>query len=222
MMQQNKNMTAPIAWLRGLIQAYLALATILQLFRGGRMMAFYAVVALALISVLPVVVKWMGLKLNPVTISLCFIFLVIAIYTGNRYGMYQRFWWYDVALHFSSGILLAMLWADVVFPIRDAQMKTTWRENAPLHMVLLTSCTFAMACACGWELTEFFWDILTKSDVQRNMVVERELFGAAWQNPGIRDTLNDMLNGTVGSLVGCGCIAVTRKASKTNERGASE
>lgn len=212
-MQQNK-LTTPEFWFRSVIQVYLAIATLIQLFTGGKMMAFYAAVALALVSVLPIVAKWIKLKLNPVTISLCFIFLAIAIYTGNRYGMYHRFWWYDVALHFSSGILLAMLWADVAFPLPSAQTKPTWRESAPLYMVLLTSVVFAMACACGWELTEFFWDILTKSDVQRNLLVERELFGASWQNPGIRDTMNDMLNGTVGALVGCACIAGTRLSTK--------
>lgn len=223
-MRQNKTM-APETWVRTIIQLYLAFAAMIQLFRGGKgrmEMVFYAVIALILISLLPIAMKWMKLNLNPITISLCFVFLTIAIYTGNRYGMYKRFWWYDVALHFSSGILLSMLWADVVFPIPITGAKPNWRESAPLHMVILTSIAFAMACACGWEIVEFFWDILTKSDVQRNLLVERELFGAAWQNPGIRDTMNDMVNGTVGALVGCACIAAIRKSRTAIGKADSE
>lgn len=208
---------SPDTWVKTILQVYLAVAAIVQLFTGGQgrwMMVFYAVVALLVLSVLPFLAKLLKLRLNAFTLSVCFVFLTIAIYTGNRHGMYQRFWWYDVVLHFSSGILLALLWADIVFPSQESGATPTWRNQAPLHMVVITSIVFTMACACGWELIEFFWDILTKADCQRNLTVERELFGAAWQNPGIRDSMNDMLNGTVGSLVGYICIVCSRKSTR--------
>lgn len=60
----------------------------------------------------------------------------------------------------------------------------------------------AIASAGIWEMNEFVYDIFTHQDVQRNLLQEKELISSSWQNSGILDTMNDMINGTVGGLVG--------------------
>ncbi len=208
-----KKFTAVI-WVQIISLAYLAVSVISQCIAHSWWNAIYAAIALVLVVVIPLVARKLDLRLGDATMIAIILFLVISIYTGNKFGMYKRFWWYDVVLHFSSGTILALLWADVMFPYGKLQIKNSWRDAVPLALVVVTAIAFSMACAAGWEIMEFIWDILLGNDVQRNLTVEQELLGASWQNPGIRDTMNDIVNGTAGALVGAPWIYFLRKRDR--------
>lgn len=163
----------------------------------------YALIALVLVAVIPHLLKALRISISPFTLIPILVFIAVATYTGNRFDAYKRFFWYDIVLHFSSGILIAMTAAELFFP--EGQKK------ASLPFILFFSFICALASAGAWEIVEFFFDIVTGNDVQRNLTAEKELFGAAWQNPGIRDTMNDMINGTAGGLVGVAAIYLKRR-----------
>lgn len=191
-----------------LLSAYLIISAILDLILFHLIQAdIYALIALALVLLIPIILDRIHIKLSAATLIPILLFITVATYTGNRYNAYKTFFWYDIVLHFSSGILISMTASELFFP--------EGKHNEKLSFILFFSFIFALAAAGAWEITEFFFDIITGNDVQRNLTVEREIFGAPWQNPGIRDTMNDMINGTVGGFIGC--IAIYFKRRKKNE-----
>ena len=71
-----------------------------------------------------------------------------------------------------------------------------------------------IAGAAIWEIGEFTVDVVTGLDVQRNLFSEWEIFGRDWQNPGLKDTMNDMIIGSIGSLAGTIILLVSGKGRK--------
>ena len=188
-----------------LLGIYLLISSFLDLlFFKEYQNGVYALIAFVLVIVIPLLLKWLKINLSPLSINPLLVFITIATYTGNRFNAYHRFFWYDILLHFTSGILIALCAVDLFFP----EGKKTGEK---LSFILFFSFIVALASAAAWEIVEFFFDILTGNDVQRNLIVEREIFGAEWQNSGIKDTMNDIINGTVGGAIGTLLIYIKRR-----------
>lgn len=170
---------------------------------------FYAIIAFLIVNLFePFFHKVFKVDLSFYILTLDLVFAVVGTYTGNRFDLYNRLFFYDIMLHFVSGILIALTFYDVVFRSKLPQV--------PLgHAIFLTALA-GIAGAAIWEICEFMLDIVTHSDVQRNNLPEWEIFGKEWQNPGIRDTMNDMINGTAGALVGSLTIFIKSKLSKSH------
>lgn len=163
-----------------------------------------ALVALALVILVPLVIWWAGLKLTLASILAWLLFIVLATYTGSRYDGYDYFW-YDCLIHLYSGTLLALTTADLFFP------QKVKHERFNLTFICFFSFTFAVAMAGFWEMLQYFFDIFTGADVQKNLVQEIGILGTPWQNPGVKDTMNDMINGTIGGGIGTLITFIKRK-----------
>ncbi len=185
-----------INYLQVLLLTYLSISGLLDalLFHSIENV-IYALFGVILMVAIPFIKNRFHLNLSPLTLSLVLVFSAISVYTGNRYHWYVAFWWYDVLLHFTSGILIALAGADLFFPANN--------RRAKLPFILFFSFIFSLAMAGLWEIIEFLIDVIFENDVQRNLTWERELIGREWQNNGIRDTMNDIINGCVGGIVGC-------------------
>ena len=156
----------------------------------------YAVICIVLIWLIPYLVKMLKLEISDLTYNLFIIFIVLGTYTSNRYNLCRVVWWFDIALHLSSGVMLSLLAGDIFFPLSKKHTNSLWFE-------IFFMFVFAVASAGFWEILEFSFDCITGLDVQRNLIRDREFISTAWQNNGIIDTMNDMINGTVGGIVGC-------------------
>jgi len=157
---------------------------------------WYALVSIALIWLIPYLVHLLNLEIWDLTYDLFIVFIVLGTYTNNRYNLCRVVWWFDIALHLSSGVMLSLLAGDIFFPLSRKHANPLWFE-------LFFMFVFAVASAGFWEILEFSFDCVTGLDVQRNLIRDREFISTVWQNNGIIDTMNDMINGTVGGLVGC-------------------
>lgn len=199
--------------------ALLAIAVIclvLDLFTpSGRANLFYLGCAIVLIAVFPYLGPLLKIKLSSITMLTCCIYMFIAIYLSNRYNLYKRFWYYDVILHTLSGLILAFFFSDIFYPLDSDK---AYVKETPMAMKIMAPLISAIAGAGVWEITEFLFDILTKNDVQRNLTLEHEIISSSWQNPGILDTMNDMINGTVGALFGTLILALERIKKKKEAR----
>lgn len=191
------------------LSVYLVVSGTIDLFIPQvRTKAWYAVVSLAVIWLIPVVVKLFKLEISDMTYVLFITFVVVGTYTSNRHNLYKTFWWFDVVLHLSSGVMLSMIAGDIFFPISK-------EHRNPRCFEILFMFIFAVAAAGFWEIMEFSFDCITGQDVQRNLLREHEIISTTWQNNGIIDTMNDMINGTVGGIVGCTLSLLThRKAQR--------
>jgi uncharacterized membrane protein YjdF len=116
-------------------------------------------------------------------------FIVASLFLGEVRDYYNRFWWWDMALHATSGGLLGVLGVLLVYILNET-------PRIDLHMrpgfVAFFSFCFALSIGAIWELFEFAMD---------------QLFGMTMQKPtlgdpsGLTDTMLDLLVDAVGALL---------------------
>ena len=188
------------------LSGFVVLSMLLDLlFNIDRSMLLYGIIALFLVNVFDVMFR-MALRTEldfPILLA-DLIFIVIGTYAGNRFDLYHRFFFYDMILHFISGCLIVMTFYDVFFPPEI-------RAKLPISLCLLLIFLSGIAGAAIWEIAEFTLDVISGLDVQRNLLSEWELLGRSWQNPGLKDTMNDIILGSAGSGLGTAVLAFRGK-----------
>jgi hypothetical protein len=136
---------------------------------------------------------WLGSRLPvrfPAEYELMAILFVFAsLFLGEFHSYYVRFWWWDIALHSVSGLLLGILGFLLVYMLNE-------NRRIDIHMrpafVALFAFAFAVTAGALWEILEF--------------VIDR-LFGAQMQKPmlgdpsGLTDTMWDLIVDTLGAAV---------------------
>lgn len=179
-----------------IVLCVLVLASLVADFVTGQPGAtkMYAVIALVLVLIFDPALRLITkTELTYPVLLADLIFIVEATYFGNKYDFYHRWVGYDIVLHLLSGVLIGLTLYEVFFPGKI-------RMNTGLLWRLMLLVIICIAAAGFWEIMEFFSDIITGGDSQRNLAYEWEFFGREGQNPAIRDSMNDMINGTVGGL----------------------
>lgn len=121
-------------------------------------------------------------------VSAAFIFL--SVYLGSVRGYYSKFWWWDVALHTSSGFILGIAGFVTLFLLnRTNRIPPGMRPG----FVCFFGVTFAVSLGVAWEIFEYACDRLGP------------LIG--WQSnmqsveSGVRDTMQDLIVDTLGAVV---------------------
>lgn len=113
---------------------------------------------------------------------LAIIFIFASMFLGEIGGYYERFWWWDAALHTGAGFLLGLVGFLLVYVMNE-------QEDIAMTMkpgfVAFFSFAFAMALGALWEIFEFAMD---------------GFFGLNMQKSGLRDTMWDLIVDAVGAL----------------------
>ena len=182
-------------------------AAVIDSATGKAGMAFYAISAILCFFILYALLSVLDRNLEGWKTVICDIFMITAIYLSNRFDLYHRFWFFDIVLHSFSGLIIAIVLPAIFLSDKSRKSMST------LELAFI-SFVFAVAAAGFWEIIEFFFDLITGSDVQRNLIREREIFSSQWQNPGILDTMNDIINGTAGGLIGSILIYISERLKK--------
>ncbi|MGQ9426380.1 hypothetical protein ACXYTJ_09765 [Gilvimarinus sp. F26214L] len=120
---------------------------------------------------------------------LAVIFTFAALFLGEIRSYYERLWWWDIALHASSGLLLGVLGFLLVYVLNE-------NERAALHMrprfVALFAFAFAVTMGTLWEIFEFAMDELFGMNMQKPMLGDPS---------GLTDTMWDLMLDAVGAFV---------------------
>jgi uncharacterized membrane protein YjdF len=121
--------------------------------------------------------------------ALALVFAFAALFLGEVRSYYERVWWWDIALHASSGLLLGVLGFLLVYVLNE-------HRRIDLHMrpgfVALFAFLFAVAVGALWEIFEFAMDQLFGTNMQKPM------FG---DPSGLTDTMWDLIVDMLGGLV---------------------
>lgn len=120
---------------------------------------------------------------------LTILFVFGALFLGEFRSYYERFWWWDIALHASSGLLLGILGFLLVYVMNESK-----RIHLQMRagFVALFAFVFAVAVGTFWEIFEFAVD---------------QVFGTTMQKPmrgdpsGLTDTMWDLIVDALGALV---------------------
>lgn len=120
---------------------------------------------------------------------LAILFIFASLFLGERRDFYVRFWWWDLALHSTSGVLLGILGFLLVYvlnqnPRIDLQMR-------PAFVAFFAFC-FSITVGALWEIFEFTMDQVFGMDMQKAM------FG---DPSGLTDTMWDLIVDAAGTLI---------------------
>ena len=137
-------------------------------------------IVLALISIIIEIIFKVHLSLFSFGFAMLY---SMGSYLGDPFNLYYHAGWFDKTLHFSAGILIAML--GTVLP-----------KAFNNDVKLIFSCVFALLVAVTvavlWEFYEFGIDKIFGRDMQKDTV-------SGYLNIGLIDTMHDML----GALIYC-------------------
>lgn len=120
---------------------------------------------------------------------LTILFVFAALFLGEFHSYYLRYWWWDIALHSVSGLLLGIVGFLLVYVMNES-------KRIDLHMragfVALFAFVFAVAAGAAWEVFEFTVDQLLGTQMQKPMLGDPS---------GLTDTMWDLIVDALGAAV---------------------
>ena len=174
-------MPAPSAIVLNGIRLLLAGEALVAAWNGVWPAVFVTLAALAL-TVLPgQIASRVGLRFPPSFLAAIALFVLATLYLGEVYDFYDRFWWWDLALHFGSAMGFGILGFLMVFMMFQGD-----RYAAPPWAVGVLSFCLAMTVGVLWEIFEYAMDTL---------------FGFNMMKSGLPDTMGDFMVNTLGAAL---------------------
>lgn len=171
----------------------------------------------AVLSLLPAAVQFLGALVPYGIWSLYEVFLLGAMFFGERMDFYTKFSWWDVVLHAISGFCFAAIGLSLyplLFGTKQRGRKQFW--GAVTFMI-------CFACTVGvlWEFVEFAADRLLYTDMQRDTILSaiaargiehgkkideihmqiNENAFDGYLDIGLHDTMTDQIAAMAGSIV---------------------
>lgn len=120
---------------------------------------------------------------------LALMFIFTSLFLGEVRGYYERFWWWDLLLHTTSGLLLGIVGFLLVYALNEtADINLSMRP----HFVALFAFVFAVAIGALWEIFEFTMDRIFGVNMQKPMLDDAS---------GLTDTMWDLIVDAVGALI---------------------
>ena len=162
---------------------------LLLLFRDGQWINAFLVLAIMAITLSPALIgRRLRVYIPPEFQVLAVVFVFAALFLGEIHSYYARFWWWDIALHTSSGLLMGILGFLLVYVLNE-------NEHADLHMrpvfVALFAFLFSVTVGTLWEIFEFAMDQIIGTNMQKPMLGDPS---------GLTDTMWDMIVNALGAL----------------------
>jgi hypothetical protein len=138
----------------------------LELLSGNWMMAV-ATAGVALVMFVPVLLGYgFGVRIPLEFETLAAVFVFAALFLGEVQGYYVRYWWWDIALHGASGLVLGIFGFLLVHAINE-------HEDLEMHMkpafIGLFTFLFAVGFGALWELFEFAMDTGLGTTMQKSL-----------------------------------------------------
>lgn len=165
------------------VRALALVAAGIYLTRGDLPSAVYSALIFFLI-ILPSILRDQYRFFLPFTLDLAlgaFVFLTVLL--GSVSGFYEQFAYWDVVLHFQSGLLLGVFGFSLVFTLNEHKRKHL--SLSPGFVSLFAVCFSAMVSVV-WEIYEYaadsWWDL-------------------GMQESGLPDTMGDLTLNLVGAII---------------------
>lgn len=174
------------------LQAVLAVELVFVLI-GQQWLNVFLIMMIMGGTLVPVVLRhrW-TIDIPPEFQVLTIAFVFASVFLGEIRHYYERFWWWDIALHASSGLLLGILGFLLVYVLNE-------NERVALHMrprfVAIFAFLFAVSVGSFWEMFEFGMDSAFGTTMQKPMLGDPS---------GLTDTMWDLIVDATGALVICG------------------
>ena len=126
--------------------------------------------------------RWARVEVPPGFVAAIVLFVAGTLFLGEAFDFYNRFWWWDIAMHGGSAVGFGLIGFVLVFMMFQGD-----RFAAPPIAVAFFGFCFALAVGVVWEIFEFGMD---------------QVFGLNMQKSGLMDTMGDLIIDTFGALIG--------------------
>src|SRR5690554_757730 len=171
------------------LQSILLLEAVLAIW-GQRWFTAFLTSMIILITLFPILFEWRFRIHIPPELQLAAIgFVFASLFLGEIHDYYNRFWWWDMALHTMSGFLLGILGFLLVHIMNET-------EKIHVHMkpgfVAFFAFMFALGVGALWEIFEFAMDSLFGMNMQKPMLGDPS---------GLTDTMWDLIVDALGALI---------------------
>jgi len=169
------------------LQLIMAVELVVLLIRGEWLSAFLVFMIMAITLAPNIFKERLPVKIPAEFNIMVIIFVFASLFLGEIRGFYLRFWWWDIALHISSGLLLGIFGFLLVYVLN---------ENSRIHVYLNISFVaffaflFAVATGVIWEIFEFGMDKIFETNMQKPMLGDPS---------GLTDTMWDLIVDTMGA-----------------------
>lgn len=120
---------------------------------------------------------------------LALLFVFSALFLGEVRSYYDRIWWWDIALHSTSGLLMGILGFLLVY-VLNASEKIAFSMTP--RFVAFFAFMFAVAVGALWEIFEFSIDSIFGARMQKAMFNDPS---------GLTDTMWDMIVNAIGAAI---------------------
>jgi hypothetical protein len=172
-----------------ILQVIMAVELMLLFYERQWINAFLVIAIMAIILSPAALGRRFRVHIPPEFQVLPIVFVFAALFLGEIQSYYVRIWWWDIALHTSSGLLTGILGFLLVYVLNES-------EHIDVHMrprfVALFAFLFAVTVGTLWEIFEFIMDQSFGANMQKSM------FG---DPSGLTDTMWDMIVNALGALV---------------------
>jgi hypothetical protein len=174
-------MPAASAIVLSAIRILLAVEAVVAALRGVWPAVFVTLAALLLTMLPSLLANRVGLRLPPSFLAAIALFVLATLYLGEVRAFYDRFWWWDLVLHFGSAMGFGILGFLLVFMLFQGD-----RYAAPPWALGALSFCLAMTVGTLWEIFEYAMDTF---------------FGFNMMKSGLPDTMGDFLVNTLGAAL---------------------
>lgn len=150
---------------------------------------FAAISGILLLTALPMLIlRRLEIYIPPEFELLTISFIFAALFLGEIQDFYGRFWWWDLALHTTSGVLLGILGFLLVYVLNETPRLDVHMQ--PGFVAFFAFC-FALTVGALWEIFEFAMDRLAGTNMQKLFLGDPS---------GLTDTMWDLAVDTLGAL----------------------
>ncbi|MFD1158114.1 hypothetical protein [Roseovarius aestuarii] len=164
------------------IWSVLAITALVAMIQTRWSLAFVALATLGLSLVPVLAARWAEVKVPPGFITAVVVFVGATLFLGEVFDFYERFWWWDIAMHGGSAVGFGLIGFVLVFMMFQGD-----RFAAPHFAITFFAFCFAVMIGVIWEVFEFSMD---------------QLFGLNMQKSGLVDTMGDLIVDMIGAGLG--------------------
>jgi len=174
-------------WIVFIIVTIMAIDLIVVVSEGLWLSGFLILTIALLILLVTVFSDRLAVQIPAEFQVLALVFVFSALFLGEVRSYYTRIWWWDIALHSTSGLLMGILGFLLVY-VLNASEKIAFSMTP--RFVAFFAFMFAVAVGAIWEILEYSMDVIFGANMQKAMFNDPS---------GLTDTMWDMIVNAIGA-----------------------
>lgn len=151
------------------LRTLVVLTMILQIIHRNWNDVFLCVLTLFLLLIPAIINKGFNIELPTVLESIILVFIFAAEILGEIQNFYGIFKHWDTMLHTINGFIMAAIGFSLIDILNQSDKVAI--SLSPLFVALVAFC-FSMTIGVMWEFFEYNMDIITKTDMQKDRIIQ--------------------------------------------------